>query len=67
MLPFGLCLLTLSCDAAERLQLPAITELWNCFAGRHIKITDASADEAVIISELVVGAGPICKARDCNS
>ncbi len=57
----------MSCNATERLQLPAITELWNCFAVRHIKLTDASADEAIIISELLVGAGPICKARDCNS
>ena len=53
--------------ATEKLQLPAITELWNCFAERRIKVADASADEAVIITELIIGAGPICKARDCNS
>lgn len=53
--------------STARLQLPAITELWSCFAERQMKIADAPANEAVIISELVIGAGPICKARDCNS
>lgn len=51
----------------ERLQLPAISELWNCFAERQMKIADAAAHEAIVISELVIGVGPICKARDCNS
>ena len=59
-------LMRLRC-ATERLQLPAITELWSCFAGRHMKVADAPADEATIISELVIGVGPTCKARDCNS
>ena len=53
--------------ATESVQLPAITELWRCFAERPTRIKDAPVDEAVIISELVIGVGPICKARDCNS
>jgi hypothetical protein len=32
-----------------------------------MNIGDASEDEATIISELVIGVGPTCKARDCNS
>ena len=53
--------------ATESSQLPAITELWRCFAERPMSIGDAPADEAVIISEVVIGVGPTCKARDCNS
>ena len=53
--------------ATESNQLPAITELWRCFAERPMSIGDAPADEAVIISEVVIGVGPTCKARDCNS
>jgi hypothetical protein len=48
-------------------QLPAVKTLWECFARRQLKVVDAPADAAVIISEVVIGAGPICKARDCNS
>ena len=52
---------------AASAQLPAVAALWGCFAERHMNVADAPSDEAVIISEVVIGAGPVCKARDCNT
>jgi len=57
----------LVCVIADRDQLPTVTNLWECFAQQHFRVAESPADRAFIISELVIGSGPICKARDCNS